>query len=31
MGKLKEIRGFARTTLDKLPGIRADLARLDDN
>ena len=31
MGKLKEIRGFARTTLDKLPGIRADLVRLDDN
>ena len=31
MSKLKEIRGFARTTLDKLPGIRADLVRLDDN
>ena len=31
MGKLKEIRGFPRTTLYKLPGIRADLVRLDDN
>ena len=31
MGKIKEIHGFARTTLDKLPGIRADLVRLDDN
>ena len=25
MNKLKEINGYARLTLDKLPGIRADL------
>ena len=31
MGKIKEIKGFVRTTLGKLPGIRADLVRLDDN
>ena len=31
MWKLKEVNGFERTTLDKLPGIRADLVRLDDN
>ena len=31
MGKVKEIRGFVRVTLDKLPGIRADLVRLDDD
>ena len=31
MGKEKEIRGYVRLTLDKLPGIRADLVRLDDN
>eukprot|EP00794_Sanderia_malayensis_P007573 gene7573-biopygen6100 len=30
MGKLKEINGYVRTTLDKLPGIRADLVRIDD-
>lgn len=30
MGKLKEVNGYARTTLDKLPGIRADLVRTDD-
>ncbi len=30
MGKEKEIRGYVRLTLDKLPGIRADLVRLDD-
>ena len=29
MGKLKEINGYVRSTLDKLPGIRADLVRLD--
>lgn len=27
MGKEKEIRGYVRLTLDKLPGIRADLLR----
>ena len=27
--KLKEITGCARTTLDKLPGIRADLVKVD--
>ena len=31
MGKLKEVNGYARTTLDKLPGIRADLVRTDDD
>ena len=31
MGKIKEINGYVRVTLDKLPGIRADLVRLDDN
>ena len=31
MGKVKEISGFVRATLDKLPDIRADLVRLDDN
>ena len=31
MGKKKDNRGYVRLTLDKLPGIRADLVRLDDN
>ena len=31
MGKLKEINGYVRFTLDKLFGIRADLMRTDDN
>ena len=31
MNKLKEINGYVRFALDKLPGIRADLVRLDDN
>jgi len=31
MGKLKEINGYVRLTLDKLSGIRADLVRLDDD
>jgi hypothetical protein len=26
MGKLKEVKGFVRSTPDKLPGIRADLS-----
>ena len=30
MGKLKEINGYVRMTLDKLPAIRADLVRIDD-
>ena len=30
MGKVKEIGGFVRVKLDKLPGVRADLVRLDD-
>ena len=29
--KLKDIKVYVRLTLDKLPGIRADLVRLDDN
>ena len=31
MGKKKGIRGYVRPTLDKLPGIKSDLVRLDDN
>ena len=31
MGKEKGIRGYFRLTLHKLPGIGADLVRLDDN
>ena len=31
MRKLNEIKGYVRNTLDKLPGIRADLMRLDDS
>ena len=31
MRKLNEIKGYARNTLDKFPGIRADLVRLDDS
>ena len=31
MGKLKEINGHVRTTIDKLPGIRADLVRIDSD
>ena len=31
MKKLKDNKGYVRLTLDKLPGIRADLVRLDNN
>ena len=31
MRKFNEIKGYVRNTLDKLPGIRADLVRLDDS
>ena len=31
MRKLNEINGYVRNTLDKLPGSRADLVRLDDS
>ena len=31
MGKQGEIKRYERHTLDKLPGIRADLVRLDEN
>ena len=31
MKKLKDIKGYVRLTLDKLPGIRVDLLRLDEN
>jgi len=32
LGKLKDIQGYnVRMTLDKLPGIRSDLVRLDDD
>ena len=31
MGKLIEVNGYVRMTLDKLPAIREDLVRLDDN
>jgi hypothetical protein len=30
MGKISQVHGFVRPTLDKLPGIRSDLVRLDD-
>ena len=29
--KNKDIRGYVRLTLDKLPSIKCDLVRLDDN
>jgi len=31
MEKLKDIKGYVCMTLDKLPDIRADLVRTDDN
>ena len=31
MNKLKESNGYVRFTLDKLPGIKADLVKPDDN
>lgn len=31
MGKLNNINGYVRATIDRLPGIRSDLVRLDDN
>ena len=31
MGKLSEVNGFARATLDKLEGIKSDLVRTDDS
>ena len=31
MGKLRELTGYVHLTLDKLPGIRADLVRMDDD
>ena len=31
MNKLKDINGYTKIVLDKLPGIRADLVRLDDD
>jgi len=31
MGKLVEVNGYVRLILDKLPGIRADLVRMDDD
>ena len=31
MGELNEIIGYVRTTIDKLPGIRADLVRIDSD
>ena len=31
MGKIKEMNGYVRVTLDKLQGIRADLVRNDDD
>ena len=31
MGKDKDIRGYVRLTLDKLPCLRADLVRMDNN
>ena len=31
MGKLREVNGYVRMTMDKLPGIRGDLVRTDDS
>ena len=31
MGKLREVNGYVRMTIDKLPGIRGDLVRTDDS
>lgn len=31
MGKIREVNGYVRMTLDKLEGIRGDLVRTDDN
>ena len=31
VGKLKEVSGYVRMTVDKLEGIRSDLVRTDDN
>ena len=31
LGTIKEINGYVRVTLDKLPDIRADLVRLDED
>ena len=31
LGKLKEVNGYVRTSLDKLEGIRGDLVRTDDD
>ena len=31
MGKLKDINGYVRTTIDKLPGITDDLVRIDSD
>ena len=31
MGKLGEVNGYVRITLDKLEGIRSDLVRTDDS
>ena len=31
LGKLKEVNGYVRISIDKLPGIRGDLVRTDEN
>ncbi|XP_046846738.1 uncharacterized protein LOC124440389 [Xenia sp. Carnegie-2017] len=31
LGKLKEVSGYVRMTIDKLEGIRSDLVRIDDD
>ena len=31
MGKLKEINGFVRSTINKIPRIRADMVRIDSD
>ena len=31
MGKLRDVLGYTRLTLEKLPGIRADLVRLEED
>lgn len=31
LGKLREVNGYVRMSIDKLPGIRGDLVRMDEN
>ena len=31
LGKISEVNGYVRATIDKLEGIRGDLVRMDDD